>query len=102
MSAIKVIWKNGQIILEGPADWPEGTRLKVEVDEKDRAPGIPDAEWPTDAEGIAQLLAGMDQIQPPVLTQEEEAALREARQAQRDFEAATFIDRADKLRGMWE
>ena len=29
MSAIKATWKNGQVLLDGPADWPDGRRLVV-------------------------------------------------------------------------
>ncbi len=30
MKAIHAIWKNGQIVLTQPVDWPEGTALAVE------------------------------------------------------------------------
>ncbi len=30
MGSLKAIWKNGQVVLEGFADWPEGHRLIVE------------------------------------------------------------------------
>jgi hypothetical protein len=32
MSALKAVWKQGQVVLEGSADWPEGRRLIVQED----------------------------------------------------------------------
>lgn len=29
MSSLKAIWLNGQIVLEGHADWPNGSRLLI-------------------------------------------------------------------------
>jgi hypothetical protein len=29
MSSVKATWLNGQIVLEGQADWPEGSRLVI-------------------------------------------------------------------------
>lgn len=37
MSILKASWKNGEIVLEGRADWPEGCRLIVQ---EERPPGI--------------------------------------------------------------
>ncbi|MBW3599211.1 MAG: hypothetical protein KY475_18315 [Planctomycetes bacterium] len=32
MSALKAVWKQGRVVLQGPADWPEGCRLIVQED----------------------------------------------------------------------
>jgi hypothetical protein len=37
MNTIKATWKNGQVVLDSNADWPEGRRLVVL---EDRAAGI--------------------------------------------------------------
>ena len=37
MSIMKASWKNGEIVLEGHADWPEGCRLIVQ---EELPPGI--------------------------------------------------------------
>lgn len=37
MSILKASWKNGEIVLEGRADWPEGCRLIVQ---EELPPGI--------------------------------------------------------------
>ncbi len=37
MSILKAFWKNGEIVLEGRADWPEGCRLIVQ---EELPPGI--------------------------------------------------------------
>ncbi len=32
MGEIHAVWKDGRIIPEGPVDWPEGCRLRIEPD----------------------------------------------------------------------
>jgi hypothetical protein len=41
-------WKNGQVILDGSADWPEGCRVTVEpIADPLETLGITAEEWPT-------------------------------------------------------
>ncbi len=69
-------WKNGQVILDGPADWPEGCKLRVAAISTPAEPiGIPDDQWPRDPQGIAELLKRMDQIEPFDMTPAEEVGL---------------------------
>ena len=102
MNTVIATWKNGQVMLEQPADWPDGTKLRVEPCDQELPLGIPDENWPTDPAGIARLLARMDQIQPLVMTPEEEAEWQAARKAQRELELASFNERAERLGRMWE
>lgn len=32
MSTVRALWQNGQVVLQGHADWPEGRRLVVTED----------------------------------------------------------------------
>jgi hypothetical protein len=67
-------WKNGQVILDGPADWPDGCKLRVAaIPGPIEQTGIPDDQWPRDPQGIAELLERMDQIEPFEMMPEEEA-----------------------------
>jgi hypothetical protein len=102
MNAIKATYCNGQIVPAGPVDWPDGTELVIEPVIPAESLGLQDEDWPTDPEGIARLLALMDRIPPPETTPEDEAKWQAARQAQKEFEKAIFLEHAARLRGMWE
>jgi hypothetical protein len=92
MNAVKAKWKNGQVILEGHADWPEGSRLVVAQE------SLADDEYgEEDPESIARWIAEFDAIPPIEMTEQEEADWQAARQAQRVLEKATCSARAEKL-----
>jgi hypothetical protein len=57
---------------------------------------------PTTPEGIAALLARMDQVEPCWLSPEDEAAWRADLRAQKEKEKAQFFEDAEKLRRLWE
>jgi hypothetical protein len=97
MSAVKATWKNGQVVLEGDAHWPEGRRLLV-VEES----VADDDEQPDDPETIARWIAEFEAIPPLEMTAEEEAEWQAARKAQRDLEKSTFNERVEELRRMFE
>jgi hypothetical protein len=78
-------WKNGQVVLDAPANWPEGCKLQVvPIRQPTGLAGIPDDQWPRDPQGIAELLKRMDQTEPFEMTPEEEADWQAARQAVKD------------------
>lgn len=103
MNALQGVIKNGQIVLDDPAALPEGTRVEVLPVETARPPlGMREEDWPTTAEGIAALLARMDQVEPGWLSPEDDAAWRAALCAQKEAEKARFFEDAESLRRMWE
>jgi hypothetical protein len=102
MHAIKATWKNGQIVPDESADWPEGCRLRVEPVCDGETLGIREEDWPDTATGIARLLALMDRIEPLTMTPEEEAAWRAALKDQKEFEKARFLEYGDKVGRVWE
>jgi hypothetical protein len=65
--------ENGQVVLPRPAELPDGTEVTVLTHEPGTTLGIPDDEWPTDADGVAQLLARMARVEPFDMTPAEEA-----------------------------
>jgi hypothetical protein len=96
MHAIKGIYQNGQIVLESPANWAEGTLVVVAPIQSETTVGIRDEDWPTTPEEIARLLELMDQVEPLELTPEEEAEWAAARAAQKARDLADFEQRADR------
>jgi hypothetical protein len=96
--------RNGQIILDAPAMFPEGTR--VEVLPLSEAPsasvGLREDQWPTTPEEIAGHLARMDLVEPGWLSPEDEAAWRAALREQRANEKSTFMEDANRLRDQWQ
>jgi hypothetical protein len=103
MNALQGTFRNGQIILDAPAELPEGTRVEVLPVAVDRPTlGMREEDWPTTAEGIAALVARMDEVEPGWLSPEDDAAWRAALHAQKELDKARFFEDADKLRRAWE
>jgi hypothetical protein len=72
MSAIQGTVRNGQIVLDGAVELPEGTRVDVLPVEMGRhAVGMREEDWPTTPEGVAALLARMDNVEPGWLSPED-------------------------------
>jgi len=73
MTSIKATYTNGQIVLDGQPDWPEGCRLHIEP----LAAGPHDPEEPETPEQIADWLRWFRSLEPLEFTPEEEAELAE-------------------------
>jgi hypothetical protein len=103
MNALQGTIKNGQIVLDDPAELPEGTRVEVlPVQDSRPALGMREEDWPMTPEGIAALLARMDQVEPGWLAREDDAAWQAALRAQKEIEKARFFEDAESLQRMWE
>lgn len=76
MGALKATWVNGQVVLDGPADWPEGRRLVVREEPAD-IEFMTEDEQGEDPESIRQWVEDLRSI-PPVPTTPAEDAAREA------------------------
>jgi len=85
MNAIKAIWTNGQILPSEPVDWPEGIELVVEPVSISEKIGLDESEWRDDPESIAEWIAWVDTIEPPVLSDEERAEMDRYREEHRRF-----------------
>lgn len=72
MSALKATWVNGQVVLDGPADWPEGRRL--EVREAFGIEFMTEEEQGDDPESIRRWIEDLDSIPPVSIDPEKEAA----------------------------
>lgn len=65
MSIMKAIWTNGQVVLEGHADWTEGRRLVVQEEILPRPEFMTEDEQSDDPEAIQQWIDDLRAI-PPV------------------------------------
>jgi hypothetical protein len=65
VSILKAIWTNGQVVLEGHADWPEGRRLIVQEEILPGADFMTEDEQSGDEEAIQQWIDDLRTI-PPV------------------------------------
>jgi hypothetical protein len=103
MNGLQGTIKTGQIVLDAPGALPEGTRVEVLPIQGARPTlGMREEDWPTTQEGIAALLARMDQVEPGWLSPDDDDAWRGAVRAQKEFEKTQFFAEAEKLRSMWE
>lgn len=103
MNALQGTVKNGQVVLDTPAELPEGTRVEVlPIERAWHTLGMCEEDWPTTPEGIAALLARMDQVEPGWLSPEDDATWRAALQEQKKVEKEQFFEDAEKLRRVWE
>jgi hypothetical protein len=65
MDTVHAVVREGRVIPNGPVIWPDGTALEirsVEPNSNERA--MTEESWPTTAEGIAELVSGMDSRAP--------------------------------------
>jgi hypothetical protein len=100
MTAIIGTWKNGQIVLDEPADWPDGCRVIIEpVPAEEETIGIREEDWPTTAEAIAGWLTWFDSIEPVEWTPDEEADWRAWRQEIREY---TITNMDKRVEGLFE
>jgi hypothetical protein len=97
-NTLRGTWKEGQIILDEPVDWPDGCRVTVEpITGQVEALGITEDEWPRTPEAIADWLDWFDSVEPIEMTPEEEANWRAARDARKAYEIAKFKERAGRI-----
>jgi hypothetical protein len=104
VSPVQGTIRDGQIVLDAPAMFPEGTRVEVLPLAKvaDAFAGLREDQWPTTPEEIAGHLARMDLVEAGWLSAADEAAWRAALSEQRDNEKASFMEDADRLRDAWQ
>jgi hypothetical protein len=101
MNAIKGTWKNGQILLDTPADWPEGCRVSIQpVTAKDSF-GIQEDDWPTTPEAMAEWLRWYESLEPLEMTPKEEADLAAWRQKTDVSAAGLLLELAQENRPGW-
>ncbi len=73
MSSIKATWKNGRIVLDGPADWPDGHRLVVTEERPAVVEFMTEDQQSDDPEEIERWIAELRASPALTLTPEQEA-----------------------------
>ncbi len=92
--ALTGTWRNGQVMLDVPADWPEGCRVVVIPGEPpEETHGMSEEGQSDDPESIARWLAEFDAIPPWQMTAEEEARWQADRRAVKDYTIAKMNER---------
>jgi hypothetical protein len=99
MIALKGTIMNGQVVLPQSVDLPDGTQVTVLSAYPNKTLGIPDDDWPTDAEGIARLVARMERAEPFDMPPEEEAAVAAWRQKVKEH---TIASQDKAIEGVFE
>jgi hypothetical protein len=97
MKAIEATFKNGQIVPDGPTDWPEGCRLRIEPISSEAESEPPESDEPETPEQIAEWLCWYHSLEPLEFTPEEEADLAAWRQKKKEFGGAKSQGRIEEL-----
>ena len=100
MNAIQSVVKNGRVEVDAPPDWPDGTPVRVEIALNDQSEY--DDERPETAEEIAAWLRWYHDLEPIVMTAEEEAAWAAEPRMQKEFEIANAAERDRRIEGIFE
>jgi hypothetical protein len=99
MNAIKATWKNGQIVPDGKAEWPEGCRLLVEPIPAEQTFGLREEDWPDTPEAVADWLRWYDALEPLEFTPEEAADIAAWRQKVKEY---TIANMDKDVQGLFE
>jgi hypothetical protein len=86
---IRATWRNGEIILAQPVDWPDGTTLLVEPIETPQEYESEGDQLGNDPASIARWIAAYEILPPVSMTELEEAEWRAAR---RDMKEHTIAE----------
>jgi hypothetical protein len=85
MSTIKATWKKGQVLLDTPANWPEGRRLVVSEDRMADTDFMTEDEQSGDPQAIERWIAELEALEPLSMSPEEEADLAAWRKKVKEY-----------------
>ena len=94
MSSITGRWKDGNILLDSAADWPDGCRVVVEPLSEEASTGLSENEWDDSPEAIAEWLQWYEALEPLEISAQEEEDLADWRRQLREYESAQAEKRA--------
>ena len=98
MGTIRATWRNGQIVMDGPVDWSEGCRLRIEPEsEQAETSEMREEDWSNSPEAIADWLSWYDSLEPLIFTPEEEADLAAWRRQVKEYTIANMHKSIDGL-----
>lgn len=82
-TTIEGTYHAGRVDLDKQVDWPDGCRVRVELEY-----GMREEDWPDTPENRAEILRRMEAVEPLEFTSEEEAEIAAARAAVREVTLA--------------
>lgn len=85
MSTAKAVWRNGQVVLEGGANWPEGRRLIVQEETLEPVSFMTEEDQGDDRQAIERWIDGLRSIPPVPEDPAQEAAWQEWEKQSRLF-----------------
>jgi hypothetical protein len=85
MSAIKATWKNGQIVPDGPVNWPEGRRLVIHEEAPSEITFMTEEEQGDDPSAIQRWIDELRALPPLPMAPEQEAEMLAWRQRVKEF-----------------
>ncbi len=88
---------NGQIVPDGPTNWPEGCRLRVEPVTNVHVSEAPQTDEPETPEQIEEWLRWYHSLEPLEFTPEERADLAAWRQKVKEYDIAKSQQRIEGL-----
>lgn len=89
MNTIHATFTNGQIVLDSPANWPEGCRLRIAPETNEDTPETP--------EQIAAWLEWYRNLEPLEITPEEEAEWAAWRRQKKEYGRSKSQERIEGL-----
>lgn len=85
MNSVKATWKNGQIVPDGPVDWPEGRRLVVLEQPPVEIDFMTEDDQGDDPSLVQRWVDELRAIPPLPMSQEQEAEMLAWRQQVKEF-----------------
>jgi hypothetical protein len=85
MNVVKATWKNGRVVLDHPAGWPEGRRLVVAEESSAGIAFLTEDEQRDDPESVRRWIDDLRAIPPLPMTPEQEAGMLACRQKAKEF-----------------
>jgi hypothetical protein len=85
MSVIRATWRNGQVVLDSPVEWPEGCRLVVAEEPPAEIPFLTEEDQRDDPESVRQWIDDLRAVPPLPMTPEQEAEMLAWRQRVKEF-----------------
>jgi hypothetical protein len=102
MSVITGTVRNGLIVLDEPSDLPDGSRAVVQPVGTAETFGMSETEWQDGPEAIADWINWYGSLEAIELSAADEAELKAFRERQKELGKASFDERTDRLRRIWQ